>query len=143
MLAADRWQRDGADLIALAVQADVAGAGGEGDVAGVQAPAFSGAGPGVQQRRGDGAVADAAAGGGPLHAALLGHGERAGLAGPGDAGALQGLAHNGTVLGVSGPCAAALPPTLVRMWVDRHRGDSLVVGWSVVEYALDDGGVLG
>ena len=31
VLAADRWQRDGADLIALAVQADVAGAGGEGD----------------------------------------------------------------------------------------------------------------
>ena len=40
----------------------------------------------------------------------------------------RGLAHNGTVLGVSGPCAAALRPTLVRMWVDRHRGDSLVVG---------------
>jgi len=55
----------------------------------------------------------------------------------------RGLAHNGTVLGVSRPCAAALPPTLVRMWGDRHRGDSLVVGWSVVEYALDDGGVLG
>ena len=50
-LAASRWQRDGADLIALAMQADVAGAGGEGDVADVQVPAFSDAGPGVQQRR--------------------------------------------------------------------------------------------
>ena len=89
MLAADRWQRDGADLIALAVQADVAGAGGEGDVAGVQAPAFSGAGPGEQQRRDDRPVADAAAGGGPLHAALLGLGERVGLAGLGNAGAFH------------------------------------------------------
>jgi site-specific recombinase XerD len=32
-------------------------------------------------------------------------------------------AHNGTVLGVSSPRAVALPPGMVRMWVDRGRMD--------------------
>jgi hypothetical protein len=33
------------------------------------------------------------------------------------------LAHNGTVLGVSEPGAAALPPGTVRMWVGGRHGD--------------------
>jgi hypothetical protein len=71
------------------VQADVAGAGGEGDVFGVEASAFFDAGSGVQQHGDDGAVADAAAGGGPFDAALLGLGERVGFAGLGDPSAFS------------------------------------------------------
>jgi hypothetical protein len=33
----------------------------------------------------------------------------------------RGLAHNGTVLGVSEPGTAALPPGMVQMWLDRER----------------------
>ena len=80
---ANRWQRDGADLIALAVRMRAVSV----TSLGVQASAFFDAGPAV--RRDDRPVADAVAGGGPLHAALLGLGERGGLAGLGNAGAFH------------------------------------------------------
>jgi len=54
-------QRDGADLVALAVQADLAGAGGDREVLGVQTGAFLDARAGVQQHRDDRGVAGAAA----------------------------------------------------------------------------------
>ena len=43
-------QRDGADFVALAVQADLAGAGGDREVVGVQAGAFLGARPSKPER---------------------------------------------------------------------------------------------
>ena len=54
-------QRDRADLVALAVQADFAGAGGDREVPGVQAGAFFDACAGIQQCRDDRGVAGAAA----------------------------------------------------------------------------------
>lgn len=59
--AGDRWEGDGADLIALAVQADGAGAGSDGDVLKFKAGAFFHPGPGVQQHGDDGRVAGASA----------------------------------------------------------------------------------
>jgi hypothetical protein len=54
-------QRDGADLVALAVQADLAGAGGDREVIGGQAGAFLDPGAGVEQHPDDRCVARAAA----------------------------------------------------------------------------------
>src|SRR5258708_1628462 len=51
-----RGQRDGADLVALAVEADLAGGGGDREVLGVQPGAFLGPRAGVQQHRDVGGI---------------------------------------------------------------------------------------
>ena len=51
-------QRDGVDLVAIAMQSDLAGAGGDGQVLDVQAGAFLGSRPGVQQYRDDGGITE-------------------------------------------------------------------------------------
>ena len=53
--------RNLANLVALAVQADGAGAGGDGEVLDVEPGALLRAGPGVEQYGDDGGVTDAAA----------------------------------------------------------------------------------
>ena len=64
-------QRDEADLVALAVQADLAGAGGDREVIGVQAGAFLDSRAGVQQHGDDRGVAGAAPSGRAADRALL------------------------------------------------------------------------
>jgi hypothetical protein len=71
-VAGDLGKGNGADLVALAVQADRAGAGGDRDVPGVESCAFFLAGSGVEQDGEDGGIAGAAAGGGSFGGALLG-----------------------------------------------------------------------
>ncbi|MFI6296606.1 hypothetical protein ACIBEJ_33800 [Nonomuraea sp. NPDC050790] len=48
-LSRDRWERDDADLAALAVQTDHAGAGGDRDVIDLQPGAFRFTGPGISR----------------------------------------------------------------------------------------------
>ena len=64
-------QRDEADLVALAVQADLAGAGGDREVIGVQAGAFLDPRADVQQHGDDRGVAGSAADGRAADRALL------------------------------------------------------------------------
>jgi hypothetical protein len=65
-------QRDGPDLVSLAVQADLSGPSGEDDVLDIETAALWHPGPGVQHHRHDRPVPGAAAGSGPLDLALLG-----------------------------------------------------------------------
>ena len=97
-VAGDLGEGNGADLVALAVQADRAGAGGDRDVLGVESCAFFLAGSGVEQDGEDGGVAGAVAGGGSFGGALLGGGEGIGFAGAGDAGAFDGNAQASVVI---------------------------------------------
>lgn len=67
----DLEQGDGPDLVAFAVQADGAGASGDGDVFDIEAGAFLFPRAIVEQHGGDGCVAGAAAYGGSLDRALF------------------------------------------------------------------------
>jgi len=67
-------QRDGPDLVSLAVQADLSGPSGEDDVLDIETAALWHPGPGVQHHRHDRPVPGAAAGSGPLDLALVGRG---------------------------------------------------------------------
>ncbi len=81
-------QRGGADFVALAVQADLAGAGGDREVLDIQPGALLDPRAGVQQHRDDRGITRAAARGRTAERGLLRSGERVRLAGSGDPDAL-------------------------------------------------------
>ncbi len=82
-------QRDGADLISLAVQAGGAAARGDRHVGDAQALAFFGAGSGAEQEGDEGVFAGSAAVGGAADRVLLCPRQRVGCAGFGDPGAFD------------------------------------------------------
>lgn len=86
------------NLVALAVQPDLTGAGGDREVPGVEPGALLDPRAGVQQHRDDRGVAGTAPGGRAAERGLLLAGERVGLAGPGNADSLHDDAEAGLLV---------------------------------------------